>query len=307
MSSLSFWGSQQAYAWRQTFIELWHEKCSSLLIIVVIAITFSLPSLSYVLWKNTQNLEQQFPIRGEMTLFLKKGISDQTRDQLLTSLRTQPGVEKAFYLSPQMSLQSLKQAGVEEAVGWFTDSQLPSAIVVQLKQNQRDVNEIQILSEKFAKLAGVDQVQFEKAFLQKISALSALFAKISTFCTLLMFISVVLIISNSIRAEVYSSKKQIEVMQILGATKGFIMRPFLYRGILFVVLGSFLGCLLSFFLLREFSQDVAAISALFHQKFQLINLTVSDIATFVLIGGLLGYFSANFSTLRYIKQLERDN
>ncbi len=307
MSNIFFYGSQRHYALRQACLELWHAKCANLFLIIVIGITFTLPNLSYLLWKNTQQLEQQFPIRGEMTLFLKKEITEQEKTGLVNKLKSQPSVEKAFYLSPRMSLESLEQEGIEEAIKWFSDSQLPTAIVVQLKKDHSSFNEAQLLSEQFSKLNGVEQVQFDKAFLQKISALSSLFAKIAMFCTLLMFITVVIIVASSIRAEVYSHKKQIEVMQVLGATKGFIVRPFLYKGVLFVVLGSFLGCLLSFFLLREFSKDVTAISTLFHQHFQLVNLTLSDVTIFVLISGLLGYLSANFSTLRYIRQLERDN
>ena len=63
---------------------------------------------------------------------------------------------------------------------------------------------------------------------EKLTALSWLFAHVAIFCTVLMTIAVFLVIGNSIRSDVYSSRASIDVMKLLGATDQFILRPYLY-------------------------------------------------------------------------------
>lgn len=304
MSCPTHRGGRYHYLFRKTFTELYQQKYTTFFIILVIGITFSLPSLSYIFWKNTQRLQQYFPLYGEVTLFLKKDITSKQKDALFTTLNTTPEVEKSTYISTDQHLQNLKEYGLDESE-WLKDASLPNMVILYLKPALTQ-EKLQAITHSFQHLAGVDQVRFELDFLQRINAISALFAKIATFCTLLMCISVLLITSHSIRAEVYAQRRHIHVMQILGATKSFIVTPFLFKGVLLVTLGSTFGCLLSFLLLQEFSKDVQNIALLFNQPFQLVNLNVREISIFILLGGLLGYFSSMFASLRYIRHLEKE-
>lgn len=57
-----------------------------------------------------------------------------------------------------------------------------------------------------------------------------------------MTLAVFLVIGNSIRSDVYSSQATIEVMKLLGATDQFVLRPFLYTGMIYALLGGFCLC-----------------------------------------------------------------
>lgn len=301
MSYLSHRGNSYGYLLYQTLTDLYRQKYTTFFIILVLAITFTLPTLSYVLWKNTQRLQQHFPLYGEVTLILKTHFSPEQKESLLTKLNAIPEIEKSTYVSSAQQLQHLDEYGLQQTT-WLKDMTLPDMVILYLKPTLSP-HTLKDLREVFQSLKGVDNVQFELDFLQKINAISSLFAKIATFCALLMCSSVVLIINHSIRAEIYLQRQSIHVMQVLGATKSFIITPFLFKGIGFVTLGSLLGCVLSFLLLNAFSQDVQTIALLFHQPFQLVNLNAKEIGLFVLLGGVLGYVSTMFATLRYIRHL----
>ena len=60
-----------------------------------------------------------------------------------------------------------------------------------------------------------------------------------------MTIAVFLVIGNSIRSDVYSSRASIDVMKLLGATDQFILRPYLYTGMIYAVLGGLIAALFS--------------------------------------------------------------
>ena len=74
----------------------------------------------------------------------------------------------------------------------------------------------------------------------KIDRTFVAFAHVAIFCTVLMTIAVFLVIGNSIRSDVYSTRASIDVMKLLGATDQFILRPYLYTGMIYAVLGGLL-------------------------------------------------------------------
>ncbi len=302
--SIASWQEQQFYALRHAFRDLCRQKVGTFFIILAIGIAFCLPTVSYLLWKNTQSLQNQYGLQGEVTLFLQPKLSQDATEKVLATLRQHKNVQKVEYLSAQKSLDQLAEFSLTQDASWFDRSLLPEAVIVSLKEVPAKQAQLQKLSQEFAQIQGVESVQIEQEFLQKMVVLSALFVKIALFCTGLMLLSVLLIITTTIRAEVYSHKKQIEVMQLLGATKNFILRPFLFKGLLYVLGGSVLACVLSFILLQLIAQDVASITPLFHSHFQLQNLNLLEGVILIFIAGMLGYFGTGVSALRYIHRLE---
>ena len=122
--------------------------------------------------------------------------------------------------------------------------------------------------------------------MEKLTALSWLIAHVAIFCTVLMTIAVFLVIGNSIRSDVYSSRSSIDVMKLLGATDQFILRPYLYMGMIYAVLGGLAAAIFSSFIISYFTSAVKYVTDIFAVQFSLNGLGVGDL---ILISVLFNY------------------
>lgn len=303
--SISTLKHQYLYALRQVFQDFSQQKCSTLFLISVLAMIFTLPSMSFLLWKNAYHFQQNYPLQGEVSLFLKQELAEKEKTAFIDELLKDPDIQTAVYFSPQESLKDLKGFGLEETEKWFDNSQLPPVVMLTLKQHLTDETAITALNNRLHQLKGVEIVQLEQEYWQKITALTQLLGKIFLGCTLLVIFSVLLMITHSIRGEIYWRKKHIEVMQLLGATKAFILRPFLLKGLFYVGLGSALSLMLTYAFLQSLEKNMQILSELFQETLVLHYFTWGEGILFIGIAGLLGYFTAEITTLRYMKALQK--
>ena len=118
------------------------------------------------------------------------------------------------------------------------------------------------------KIKGVQEVRLDNDWMEKLTALSWLIAHVAIFCTVLMAIAVFLVIGNSIRSDVYSSRSSIDVMKLLGATDQFILRPYLYTGMIYALLGGLVAAIFSSFIISYFTSAVKYVTDIFCRPIQ---------------------------------------
>ena len=161
------------------------------------------------------------------------------------------------------------------------------------------------LRENLDKIKGVQEVRLDNDWLEKLTALTWLVAHVAIFCTVLMAIAVFLVIGNSIRADVYSNQANIEVMKLLGATDQFILRPFLYTGMIYAVLGGFFACIFSSLTIGYFTGAVKYVTDIFAVNFNLNGLGLVEFLFLLVVCIIMGYIGAWLSATRYIRLLDK--
>ena len=140
--------------------------------------------------------------------------------------------------------------------------------------------------------------------MEKLTALSWLFAHVAIFCTVLMTIAVFLVIGNSIRSDVYSSRASIDVMKLLGATDQFILRPYLYTGMIYAVLGGLVAALFSSLIVGYFTSAVKYVTDIFAVTFELNGLGVGELIFLLVSCLIMGYVGAWIAATRHIAMLD---
>ena len=140
--------------------------------------------------------------------------------------------------------------------------------------------------------------------MEKLTALSWLFAHVAIFCTVLMTIAVFLVIGNSIRSDVYSSRASIDVMKLLGATDQFILRPYLYTGMIYAVLGGLIAALFSSLIVGYFTSAVKYVTDIFAVTFELNGLGVGELIFLLVSCLIMGYVGAWIAATRHIAMLD---
>ena len=125
------------------------------------------------------------------------------------------------------------------------------------------------------------------------------------FCAVLMMLAVFLVIANSIRSVVYSSKANIQVMKLLGATDQFILRPFLYTGLIYGFFGAFFACFFSSLLISYFTGAVKYVTDIFAVSFNLHGLDLGEVVFLLAICAIVGYASAWIAATRHIRGIDK--
>lgn len=84
---------QTAYTLRAVWVDLWQRKFGTLLTILVIAVSLTIPTVSYLMWKNLHLATTQFYPESELTIYLHKNLSEEDANLVVEKIRQQEGVE----------------------------------------------------------------------------------------------------------------------------------------------------------------------------------------------------------------------
>ncbi|MCW9699950.1 MULTISPECIES: permease-like cell division protein FtsX [unclassified Avibacterium] len=294
------WWVQTHYVLRAVLADLIKKKYATLLTILVIAASLTVPTVSYLLWKNIHQATTQFYPESEFTVYLHKNLTEADANLVVEKIRQQSGVESLNYISRQESLNEFKNwSGFSEGLDILDDNPLPAVVIIKPSKDYNESQKRNELRENLAKIKGVQEVRLDNNLMEKLTALSWLIAHIAVVCTLLMAISVFLVIGNSIRSDVYSNKANIEVMKLLGATDQFILRPFLYTGMIYAVLGGLLACVFSAIVIGYFTSAVKYVTEIFAVNFELHGIMIGELLFLLAMCALLGYIAAWLSAKKY--------
>ena len=299
-------GVQSVYVLRAVLADLLKRKFATLLTVLVIAVSLTIPTVSYLLWKNIHHATTQFYPESELTVYLHKNLSEEDANLVVEKIRQQEGVESLNYISRQESLNEFRHwSGFSEELDVLDDNPLPAVVVIKPTKAFNESQKRNELRENLDKIKGVQEVRLDNDWLEKLTALTWLVAHVAIFCTLLMAIAVFLVIGNSIRADVYSNQANIEVMKLLGATDQFILRPFFYTGMIYAALGGFFACVFSSLTIGYFTGAVKYVTDIFAVSFNLNGLGLVEFLFLLVVCVIMGYIGAWLSATRYIRLLDK--
>ncbi|NBI43410.1 cell division protein FtsX [[Haemophilus] felis] len=302
-----FW-VQTHYVLRSVLKELVQRPAATFLTLLVISVSLTLPTISYLLWKNANQAIKQFSPASEMTLYLHNILSEKDSQLVVKNIRQQKGVADVIYISRQQSLENFRSwSGFHDELDALEENPLPAVVIVQLDSDYQSPQKRNYLHDELIKIKGVQEVQLDNDWLDKLAALEGLSSRISVAASLLMFLTLLLVISNSIRADVYNRQDKIEVMQLLGATDQFILRPFIYTGLIYMLISGLLTLLFSYVLTNYFSLAIQQLMDIFTITFQVQGFDLGEFVFFMVFCLALGYLIARMAAIRHIRFLERKN
>jgi len=111
----------------------------------------------------------------------------------------------------------------------------------------------------------------------------------------LLGFALIAVIGNTIRMQVLTQSAEIELSRLIGATKSFIRRPFLYVGGLYGLGGGALALMITWVMILFFNQTIKAIANSYQSDFNLHFLSFAEILVVLIISTALGWISAYFS------------
>ena len=238
--------------------------------------------------------------RLEMSIYLKDGLTSLEKDFLLSRIRTDPGVKKVTYLSKAEALALFKKElkGQESLIEGLGENPLPDSYEISIDRRYAEEEKLEAMAKKLSGYPGVEDVSYGKQGARLLAGLYRLITYGGMALAVLLGVTVVFIISNSVRLALYSRGQEIELMQWIGATRGFIQGPFLIEGMLLAVLGSALAIGVLAGVFYALPQEVI----FFFSRPNGLNFLPPLVITSVILGGgLLGLAGGLVSVNKFLK------
>jgi cell division transport system permease protein len=205
------------------------------------------------------------------------------------------------YVSREKALEDMKRgsamAGIAEGLG---HNPLPDAFVVDARDAAATA--LERLRTEMAAWPKVAHVQLDTEWAQRLDAVLKLGrVALALLATLLAF-ALVAITFNTIRLQILTQRAEIEVASLIGATDGFIRRPFLYYGALLGALGGVAACMLVWAAATVLSGALADLSYLYGARWEVRSLTVADGTSVLGFAAALGWLGAWLSVARHLSE-----
>ena len=268
---------------------------SYLSVIVSITLVLFLLGVLGFLVLNTQKLANHFKEQVSMTIFLKDDAKDADIRQLQKTLSIAEYVKSVNFVSKEVAAEKFSEEIGEDFVTFIGDNPLQNSIDLSLKAEYAEPSKMQELADELSQNSFVSEVTYDKPLVALIHENVEKIGLAILIVSGLFTIVAILLINSSIRLSIYSKRFIIKTMQLVGATRSFIRRPFIMTNLRLGVLGALLamamlyGCL--FYVNQYFPEfkvlgDIRSIGVVF--------------GGILLIGICISWLSTHFAAQRFL-------
>ncbi len=264
-------------------------------VVMSIALVLFLLGLLGMLVLNAKTISNNFKERVVMTIYLNETAKEVEINQLEKSLAMANYVKETKYVSKEDAADFMKGEYGEDFLDDVGFNPLQNSIDVNLKANFVTEQRLDSISQATLTKKFVDDVSYNKDL---VSIMNSNVKRISLWViiiSVLFTLIAVLLINSSIRLAVYSKRFIIKTMQMVGATKQFIRRPFIWRSVRLGVIGAILALIGMAVVLYYLNKTFPELELLSNQIL-LIGLFVG----IFIIGILITWVSTYFATQRFL-------
>lgn len=294
------WARRHAFSLLSSLGTLVRHPVASAMTVMVLAVALCLPAGLWVTLDNADRIGQDFERLDTLSVFLDAGVDDDQAMRLSSRLSAWEEVAAVDPISPAEGLAELSgQMGLGEAVDVIEDNPLPWVLEV----TPVVATALPELAERLADEQGVEAVIVDLQWLERLSAMVELIGKLVLLLAVLFAVAVAFVVGNTIRMDIHNRREEIEVMALVGATTGFIRRPFLYSGLWYGLAGGALAWMLVRLGLIVLAGPVEALGGTYDSEFGLQPLSLESSLALVFGSGVLGVIGSWLAVGRHLRQI----
>jgi cell division transport system permease protein len=259
--------------------------------ISMVLFLFGLLSFSII---NIKNVSKNFKESLTMSIYLKDNAKLVDLNQIKNSLVTSLYVKDLNYISKEEAVSIMKTEFGEDFINELGYNPLVNSFDINLMSEYVEGRKIDSISNLIQKNNFVDDIQYDRDL---VSMMNTNMKKITLWMfpiTIILFIISVLIINSSIKLAIYSNRFTIKTMQLVGATKKFIRRPFIIKNILLGICSSAIASSLLYFTIFYLDNKIPFIDIINNVYIIYLILAVT------FLGVLITWISTYFATQKLL-------
>ena len=280
---------------REAMLTFKRAPLLSALSVTTIAFSLFVLGLFGLVVVNLQDALHSVEERVEIVAYVLPGTPIEAAAQALKDVEAFPEVQTATYVSEEEALTRARAELVEfrDVLRELERNPLPASIEIKLKPGFRDADHVAAVAERMSGFGFIDDVRFGRDWVERLDRLRQLAAAVGIVVGAAFAVVAIIIIGTTIRMAVLQRGREIAIMRLVGATDGFIRRPFLLQGAIKGLLGGTVALGLSF----------AAYLLINRYLLQSSFFTQEEALAIVAFGAIIGLLGSATSVGRHLKRV----
>jgi cell division transport system permease protein len=277
---------------REAMIGFRRAPMLSALSVTTIAFSLFAFGLFSLVAVNLRTALRQVESRVEIRAFLTDGAEAEKIADAMKEIGTWPEVSRVEYVASEQALERARKE-LREFSDVFEADFLPASLDIRMREGSRTPTSVAGVAERVRGFGFVDDVRFGEEWVQKLYTIRNVATATGVILGLAFAAVAVIIIGATIRMAVMSRSREISIMRLVGATDGFIQRPFLIEGFAKGVAGGVLALMFTWLASRIITRYFIQ-TEFFDVRLALLGL---------LGGALIGVVGSAFSVGRQIRKV----
>lgn len=288
----------------QGFDNVWKNRVMAFASFCVLLVSLLLVGISVLFYVNINAVIGGIEAKNEVIIYLNDNVPAERVEEIGTQLSAMANVSSVSLYSKDQAFADLKAnmsdyTEVFESLG--DDNPLPDSYRIRVT----DISEMKDTISAVSVIADVDHISSPDSFVRLLTELRRVVSIVAGAIIIAMLIVSMVIISNTTRASVFARRREISIMQSVGATKGFIRFPFFVEGMINGFLAGVVATMLTWFtydslvnLLGSFNMlsTIGLGSIIPYEK-----LAIPTTISYVVLGSLIGAIGSVLSTRVHLK------
>ncbi len=233
--------------------------------------------------------------RVEVVAYLTRGTPIEVITVALSDIQAFPGVESAVYVPEEEALAQVRREMPEfrDVFDDLATNPLPASIEVKLLPGYRDSENVAQVAQWLAGFRFADDILFGRDWIERLDRLRNIATVVGLVIGGAFAVASIIIIGTTVRMSVLHRSREISIMRLVGATDGFIRRPFLLDGLIKGALGG----------IAAIGLNYAAYAAI-NQMFRATFFSLQQALLLVAFGTALGFLASAMSVGRHLGRVQ---
>ena len=270
-------------------------RTSGVTVIISLSLVLFMLGALGLLIINANKLSTHFKENVGFQIYLKDTATSAQIDILVQELNNSEFTKNVNLINKEQAAEKLKADLGEDFVAFLGSNPLLNSLDVKLNASYANTDTLLVIEKNLLQKPYIKEVVYQKEMINKLNKnTKAVAFFILIFSSALLIVAIALI-NNTIRLSIYSQRFLIRTMYLVGATRSFISKPFIFRGFRQgVIAGIIAGIMLAGFLVlsTRFIPDLL--------QLQDENVLLILFAGIILVGVIISAFSAFLAVLRYL-------
>jgi cell division transport system permease protein len=268
-------------------------RMASSLSISSITLTIMLLGLFTIFSFNLKSWISLIRERIEIELFVELTAQDKEIEWLKEQIIKTEGVKSIEFVNKSEAAERFKKETGEDIYEVLDFNPFPASFIITLKEGYRTHKGVDSLKNKLEAMQFVDEVVYKRQLLEAIDRyINIIFIIVLFFSIVIIFIASVLIY-NTIRLTIYARRDTIQIMRLVGATEGFVKRPFIIEGIIQGIIGAIIASIILYYMTK--------LIILFIYPFLVYDYRI--FLALIIFGILIGMISAYLSVGKFLRNI----
>lgn len=296
-TGVGIWLDQHLYSVVASLGRALRRPWATLLTIGVMAVALALPLGLALALGNLQHFAGSVEQSREIDLFLKPDTEVARAQVIAAELRSRADVAAVLVRTPEEGLAEFRaRSGLGDALGALEENPLPSLLIVTPREDAPTlVDALQGLPE-------TGLVQHDEAWRARLQGWLGFGQRLAWVLAVLFGLGALLVVGNTVRLDIQSRREEIGVLQLLGATDGFIRRPFIYLGAWYGLAAGLLALGLLLGSAHALREPLQALASSYGSSFMLGGLDAARGAGFLFASTVVGWLGAWLVTGHFLRQ-----